>query len=124
VIIPINYILLIFHERAVIVRLTFTVKTTRVRNMADFVKPIHRHKASVLEGHGLLFVHCISSEPMLLVPMGYRVFSFNAVRFTSEEPLYLSLNVDEIFADCNSPALIEYRDTSQLCFNFRVSRLF
>jgi hypothetical protein len=86
-IIPINYILLIFHERAVIVRLTFTIKTTRVRNMADFVKLIHRHKASVLEGHGLLFVHCVSSEPMLLVPMGYRVFSFNAVRFTSEESL-------------------------------------
>jgi hypothetical protein len=55
--------------------------------MADFVKPIHRHKASVLEGRGLLFVHCLSSEPMLLVPMGYRVFSFNAVRFTSEESL-------------------------------------
>jgi hypothetical protein len=59
--------------------------------MADFVKPIHCHKASVLEGHGLLFVHCVSSEPMLLVSMGYRVFSFNAVKFTSEEPLYLSL---------------------------------
>ena len=55
--------------------------------MAYFVKPIHRHKASVLEGHGLLFVHCVSPEPMLLVPMGYRVFSFNAVRFTSEQSL-------------------------------------
>jgi hypothetical protein len=31
--------LLIFHERALIVRLTFTIKTTRVRSMADFVKP-------------------------------------------------------------------------------------
>jgi hypothetical protein len=78
---------LIFHERALIVRLTFTVKTTRVRNMADFVlitvKPIHRLKASVLEGHDLLFIHCVSSEPMamLLVPMGYRVF-------TSEESLF------------------------------------
>jgi hypothetical protein len=49
--------------------------------MADFVKPIHRLKASVLEGHNLLFVHCVSSEPMLLVPMGYRVF-------TSEESLF------------------------------------
>jgi hypothetical protein len=108
---------LIFHERALIVRLTFTIKTTRVRNMADFVKPIHRHKASVLEGHDLPFVHCVSSEPMLLVPMVYRVFSFNAVRFASEESLYLSLKVDEIFADiCNSQALIEYRDTFQLCF--------
>ena len=77
--------------------------------MADFVKPIHRHKASVLEGHGLLFVHCESSEPMPLVPMGYRVFSFNAVRLTSEESLYLSLKVDEIFADWNSTALIENR---------------
>jgi hypothetical protein len=69
---------LIFHERALIVRLTFTVKTTRVRNMADFVlitvKPIHRLKASVLEGHDLLFIHCVSSEPMLLVPMDYRVY--------------------------------------------------
>jgi hypothetical protein len=52
---------------------------------------------------------------MLLVPMGYRVFSFNAVRFTSEESLYLSLKVDEIFADCNSTALIEYRDTYPSC---------
>ena len=43
--------------------------------MADFVKPIHRLKASVLEGHDLPFVHCVSSEPMLLVPMGYRVFT-------------------------------------------------
>ena len=51
--------------------------------MADFIKPILGHKASVLEGHNLLFVHCVSSEPMLLVPMGYRVFSLNAVRFTS-----------------------------------------
>ena len=49
--------------------------------MADFVKPIHRLKASVLEGHDLPFVHCVSSEPMLLVPMGYRVF-------TSEESLF------------------------------------
>jgi hypothetical protein len=75
---------LIFHERALIVRLTFTVKTTKVRNMADFVlKAIHRLKASVLEGHDLLFIHCVSSEPMamLLVPMGYRVF-------TSEESLF------------------------------------
>ena len=59
--------------------------------MADFVKPIHRHKASVLEGHDLVFVHCVSSEPMLLVsmPMGYRVFCLNAVRFTSEESLLI-----------------------------------
>jgi hypothetical protein len=35
----ISSILLIFHERALIVHLTFTIKTTRVRNMADFVKP-------------------------------------------------------------------------------------
>ena len=41
-----------------------------------FCKADHRHKASVLEGHDLLFVHCVSSEPTLLVPMGYRVFSF------------------------------------------------
>jgi hypothetical protein len=59
---------------------------------------------------------------MLLVPMGYRVFSFNAVRFTSEESsLYLSVKVDEIFADCYSPALTEYREYSCV---FRVSRLF
>jgi hypothetical protein len=57
--------------------------------MADFVKPIHRHKASVLEGHDLLFVHCVSSEPMLLVPIGYRVFSLNTVRFTSDELLLI-----------------------------------
>jgi hypothetical protein len=50
--------------------------------MADFVlKPIHRLKASVLEGHDLLFIHCVSSEPMLLVPKGYCVF-------TSEESLF------------------------------------
>jgi hypothetical protein len=36
-----------------------------------FCKADHRHKAS-----DLLFVHCLSSEPTLLVPMGYRVFSF------------------------------------------------
>ena len=57
--------------------------------MADFVKPIHRHKATVLEGCDLLFVHCVSSEPMLLVPMGYRLFSLNAVKFTSEESLLI-----------------------------------
>jgi hypothetical protein len=51
--------------------------------MVDFLKQIHYRKASVLEGHNLLFVHCVLSEPTLLVPMGYRVFSLNAVRFTS-----------------------------------------
>jgi hypothetical protein len=61
--------------------------------MADFVKPIHRHKASVLEGHDLLFVHRVSLETMMLVPMGYRVFSLNTVRFTSDKWL-LSLKVD------------------------------
>jgi hypothetical protein len=53
--------------------------------MADIVKPIHRLKASVLEGHDLLFVHCVSSGPMLLVPMGYRVF-------TSEECYFNNIN--------------------------------
>ena len=67
-IIPINYILLIIHERALIVRMTFTIKTTRVRNMSDFVKPTTAI-TSVLEGHDLHFVHCVSSEPTLLIPM-------------------------------------------------------
>ena len=44
--------------------------------MADFVKPTTAIKLQFLEGHDLLFVHCVSSEHTLLVPMGYRVFSF------------------------------------------------
>jgi hypothetical protein len=103
--------------------------------MADFVKPTTAiHKASVLEGHDLLFVHCVSSEPTLLVSMGYRVFSFECreIHISFLDSLhtcirriailifvYLSLKVDEIFADCNSPALIEIHSSCA----FRVSRL-
>ena len=96
-----------------------------------FCKADHRHKASVLEGHDLLFVHCVSSEPTLLVPMGYRVFSFECreihisfldslhIRRIAILIVYSSLKVDEIFADCNSPALIEIHSSCA----FRVSRL-
>jgi hypothetical protein len=102
--------------------------------MADFVKPTTAIKLQFLEGHDLLFVHCVSSEPTLLVPMGYRVFSFECreihisfldslqtlhIRRIAILIAYLSLKVDEIFADCNSPALIEIHSSCA----FRVSRL-
>ena len=86
----------------------------RVWKYGGFCKADHRHKAS-----DLLFVHCVSSEPTLLVPMGYRVFSFECreihisfldslhIRRIAILIVYLSLKVDEIFADCNSPALVE-----------------
>ena len=64
--------------------------------MADFAKPIHRLTASVLEGHDLVFVHCVSSEPMLLVSMGYRVFFLNAVTFTSEESQFIETKFIQI----------------------------
>jgi hypothetical protein len=101
--------------------------------MADFIKPILGHKASVLEGHNLLFVHCVSSEPMLLVPNGLSCVQFECreihisfldsldIRRIAICPATVNgLKVDEIFADCNSPALIEIHSS---CV-FRVSRLF
>ena len=66
--------------------------------------------------------------------MGYRVFSFECreihisfldslqtlhIRRIAILIAYLSLKVDEIFADCNSPALIEIHSSCA----FRVSRL-
>jgi hypothetical protein len=87
--IPINYILLIFHERpGAYCSLDLHYQNNKSEKYGRFCKAVSP-KASVLEGHDLVFVHCVSSEPMLLVPMGYRVFSLNAVRFTSEESLLI-----------------------------------
>jgi hypothetical protein len=68
---------LIFHEGALNnSSLDLHYQNNKSEKYGGFCKADHCHKASVLEGHDLLFVHCVSSEPTLLVPMGYRVFSF------------------------------------------------
>ena len=101
--------------------------------MADFANPIHRLTASVLEGLVLVFVHCVSSEPMLLVSMGYRVFCLNAVRLTSKESLFIQTKFIQIHGsvlaiNMNSIKAL-FSSKVHLCFfpaDFfeRVSRIF
>jgi hypothetical protein len=81
--IPINYILLIFHERALIVRLTFTIKTTRVRNMADFVKPTTAIKLQFWKDT-IFFLFIVYRQSLRCWFLWVIVCSvLNAVRFTS-----------------------------------------
>jgi hypothetical protein len=42
---------------------------------------VHGKKASFLGEHELLFVHCVSKQPFILIPEGLSWMNLNVVRF-------------------------------------------
>ena len=119
-----------FSRSAVIVRSAFAAFTHR--GFGRFEKIYRKHckmasfctirgtKASFLGGHELLFVHCVSKQPLLLISEGLPCVQLECrevhVSFTDSltirrivlcPSVVNGIKIDEMFADCGSPALVQ-----------------
>ena len=94
--------------------------------MANF-RTIRGKKASVLNEHELLFVHCVSKQPLMLIPDGLPCVelecrevhvsfmnSLDVRRIALFPSVVNGIKIDEMFADCSSPTLIEMHSSCVL----------
>jgi hypothetical protein len=63
---------------------------------------VHGKKTSFLGGHELLFVHCVSKEPLILIPEG-----LSCDELECREVHHVLYSWIFEFADCGSPALVQ-----------------
>ena len=94
--------------------------------MANF-RTIRGNKASVLKQHELLFVHCVSKQPLFVIPNGLPCVqlecreihvsfldSLDIRRIALCPSVVNGIKIDEMFAGCSSPALIEMHSSCVL----------
>ena len=93
----------------------FTEKKSKMVNFCT----MHGKKASFFGGHELLFVHCVSKQPLILeglpcdelLNLKYVVsvvmFVFIVLRIVLCPAVVNGIKIDEMFADCGSPALVQ-----------------
>ena len=87
--------------------------------MAHF-RTIRGKQASALKPNELLYIHCVSKEPLNLIPEGLPCVelecrevhisfmdSLDVRRIALFPSVVNGIKVDEMFVDCSSPALIE-----------------
>ena len=87
--------------------------------MAHF-RTIRGKQASPLKENKLLLVHCVSKQPLVLIPDGLPCVelecrevhvsfmdSLNVRRIALFPSMVNGVNIDEIFVGCDSPTLVE-----------------
>ena len=87
--------------------------------MAHF-RTIRGKQASTLKENKLLLVHCVSKQPLVLIPDGLpcvelecrevhvsSMDSLNVRRIALFPSMVNGVNIDEMFVDCDSPTLVE-----------------
>ena len=89
--------------------------------MAHF-RTIRGKQASPLKKNKLLLVHCVSKQPLVLIPDGLPCVerelecrevhvsfmdSLNVRRIALFPSMVNGVNIDEMFVDCDSPTLVE-----------------
>ena len=100
--------------------------------MANF-RTVRGTKASVLDGHELLYVHCASKERFDLVPDGLPCVtieccelhvsfldSLDVRRIALCPSIVNGSKIEDVFAECDSPALIQIHSSC----DFKVSQVF
>ena len=100
--------------------------------MANF-RTVRGTKASALDSHELLYIHCVSKERFELVPYGFECVkieccelhisfldSLDVRRIALCPSIVNGLKIEEAFAGCDSPTLIQMHSSC----DFRVRRFY